>query len=395
MENIRFNTIPEAIEDIKAGKMIIVVDDEDRENEGDFLMAAENVTTEAINFMVKEGRGLVCAPVTKAVAKRFKLNNMVMEGADPDEANFTISIDHKRLTTTGISAADRANTIRELTNPEAKPNDFRRPGHVFPLIGVEGGVLRRAGHTEAALDLARLAGLQPVGIICEIMREDGEMARVPELAEMAKKFDMKFITIKDLIAYRNETESLVKEVMDINMPTMYGDFQLHAFEETTTGDVHLALTKGSWTKEDAVLTRVHSSDLIGDIFGARNADTSELLHQAMLQVEREGTGVVLYMNRNQRGSVLVNQLRTLKYMQDGDSQESEEENNNPKKGDSRDYGVGAQILRALGIRKLKLLTNNPVKRIGIKSFGLEIVDQVTFEDDLDIFSPRKNTSLEE
>lgn len=395
MENIRFNTIPEAIEDIKAGKMIIVVDDEDRENEGDFLMAAENVSTEAINFMVKEGRGLVCAPVTKAVAKRFKLNNMVMEGADPDEANFTISIDHKRLTTTGISAADRANTIRELTNPEAKPGDFRRPGHVFPLIGVEGGVLRRAGHTEAALDLARLAGLQPVGIICEIMREDGEMARVPELAKMAKKFGMKFITIKDLIAYRNETESLVKEVMEINMPTMYGDFRLHAFEETTTGDVHLALTKGSWTKEDAVLTRVHSSDLIGDIFGARNADTSEFLHQAMLQVEREGTGVVLYMNRNQRGSVLVNQLRTLKYMQEGEGERTEEENNNPKKGDSRDYGVGAQILRALGIRKLKLLTNNPVKRIGIKSFGLEIVDQVTFEDDLDIFSPKKDASLEE
>lgn len=395
MENIRFNTIPEAIEDIKAGKMIIVVDDEDRENEGDFLMAAENVSTEAINFMVKEGRGLVCAPVTKAVAKRFKLNNMVMEGADPDEANFTISIDHKRLTTTGISAADRANTIRELTNPEAKPGDFRRPGHVFPLIGVEGGVLRRAGHTEAALDLARLAGLQPVGIICEIMREDGEMARVPELAKMAKKFGMKFITIKDLIAYRNENESLVKEVMEINMPTMYGDFRLHAFEETTTGDVHLALTKGSWTKEDAVLTRVHSSDLIGDIFGARNADTSEFLHQAMLQVEREGTGVVLYMNRNQRGSVLVNQLRTLKYMQEGEGERTEEENNNPKKGDSRDYGVGAQILRALGIRKLKLLTNNPVKRIGIKSFGLEIVDQVTFEDDLDIFSPRKDASLEE
>lgn len=395
MDNIRFNTIPEAIEDIKAGKMIIVVDDEDRENEGDFLMAAENVSTEAINFMVKEGRGLVCAPVTKAVAERFKLNNMVMEGADPDEANFTISIDHKRLTTTGISAADRANTIRELTNPDAKPSDFRRPGHVFPLIGVEGGVLRRAGHTEAALDLARLAGLQPVGIICEIMREDGEMARVPELAVMAKKFDMKFITIKDLIAYRNETESLVKEVMEINMPTMYGDFRLHAFEETTTGDVHLALTKGRWTKEDAVLTRVHSSDLIGDIFGARNADTSELLHQAMLQVEREGAGVVLYMNRNQRGSVLVNQLRTLKYMQEGSSDQPEEENNNPKKSDSRDYGVGAQILKALGIRKLKLLTNNPVKRIGIKSFGLEIVDQVTFEDDLDIFSAKKNTSLEE
>ena len=394
MENIRFNTIPEAIEDIKAGKMIIVVDDEDRENEGDFLMAGEKATTEAINFMVKEGRGLVCAPVSKAVAKRFKLNNMVMQGADPDEANFTISIDHKRLTTTGISASDRAHTIRELTNIESKPGDFRRPGHVFPLIGVEGGVLRRAGHTEAALDLARLAGLQPVGVICEIMREDGEMARVPELAVLAKKFDMKFITIKDLIAYRNETESLVKEVMEVNMPTMYGDFRLHAFEETLTGDVHLALSKGTWTKDDAVLTRVHSSDLIGDIFGARNADTSELLHQAMLQVERMGTGVVLYMNRNQRGSVLVNQLRTLKLMQEGTFGDSTEEDNNPKKSDSRDYGVGAQILRELGIRKLTLLTNNPVKRIGIKSFGLEIVDQAEFEDDLNMFADIKNTPLE-
>lgn len=376
--------------------MIIVVDDEDRENEGDFLMAAEKVTTEAINFMAIHGRGLVCAPVSKKIAAKLELNNMVMEGADPDEANFTISIDHKRQTTTGISAADRANTIREMTNEESKPRDFRRPGHIFPLIGVEGGVLRRAGHTEAALDLARLADMKPVGIICEIMLDNGEMARVPDLVKMAKKFDMKFITIKDLIAYRNETESLVKEVMDVKMPTMYGDFKLRAFEETLTGDIHLALTKGTWTKEEAVLTRVHSSDLIGDIFGARNSDSSEQLHQAMLQVEREGKGVVLYMNRNQRGSVLVNQLRTLKAMQEGRLERYEEEiNNNPKKGDSRDYGVGAQILRALGIRKLRLLTNNAVKRIGIKSFGLEIVDQVPFENDLDIFSEQHRRSVEE
>lgn len=376
--------------------MIIVVDDEDRENEGDFLMAGEMVSTEAINFMAIHGRGLICAPVSKDLAERFNLNNMVIEGADPDEANFTISIDHKRKTTTGISASDRANTIKELTNPDSKPGDFRRPGHVFPLLGVQGGVLRRAGHTEAALDLARLAGLKPVGIICEIMLDNGEMARVPDLAKMADKFDMKFVTIKDLIAYRNENESLVKKVMEVNMPTMYGDFHLHAFEESMTGDIHLALTKGSWTKEDAVLTRVHSSDLIGDIFGARNADTSELLHQAMLQVERSGTGVVLYMNRNQRGSVLVNQLKTLKFMQEGKPSHNEIEiNNNPKKSDSRDYGVGAQILRALGIRKLRLLTNNPVKRIGIKSFGLEIVDQVEFEDELSILSPKENKALEE
>lgn len=329
-DSIKFNTIPEAIQDIKNGKMVIVVDDEDRENEGDFLMAAEMVSTEAINFMVTHGRGLVCAPINKSRAEKLKLTHMVTDGADPDEANFTISIDHKRLTTTGISAADRANTIREIANDDAKPVDFRRPGHVFPLLAVDGGVLRRAGHTEAAIDLAKLAGLKPVGIICEIMNEDGKMARVPDLAKIAQKYDMKFITIKDLIAYRNENESLVHEVMDINMPTMYGDFKLRAFKENLTGDIHMALTKGSWNKEEPVLTRVHSSDLIGDIFGSRLNDTSELLHQAMLQVEREGKGVVLYMNRNQRGSVLVNQLRTLKAMQEGNP-ETEEENNNPKK----------------------------------------------------------------
>ncbi len=378
-ESFRFNTITEAIQDIKNGKMVIVVDDEDRENEGDFLMAAELVTTEAINFMVTHGRGLVCAPVTKDIAQKFKLTHMVTEGADPDEANFTISIDHKRLTTTGISAADRANTIRELTSDDAKPVDFRRPGHVFPLLAVEGGVLRRAGHTEAAIDLARLSGLKPIGIICEIMNENGDMARVPDLIKMAKEFDMKLITIKDLIAYRNDNESLVHEVMDIKMPTMYGDFKLRAFEENLSGDIHLALTKGTWAKDEPVLTRVHSSNLIGDIFGARNSDTSEQLHQAMLQVEREGKGVVLYMNRNQRGSVLVNQLKTLKLMQEGNFETEEEENNNPKKGDSRDYGIGAQILRALGVRKLRLLSNNPVKRIGINSFGLEIVEQVPIE----------------
>lgn len=379
LKDFTFNTIPEAIEDIKNGRMIIVVDDEDRENEGDFLMAAEKVSPEAINLMVTHGRGLVCAPITAEKAEKLKLQHMVTEGADPDEANFTISVDHKRLTTTGISASDRSNTIQELASDDAKPGDFRRPGHVFPLLAVEGGVLRRAGHTEAAIDLARLAGLKPVGIICEIMKENGEMARVPELIEIAREFDMKFITIKDLIAYRNENETLVHEVMDVGLPTMYGDFSLRAFEEKHTGDIHLALTKGSWTKEEAVLTRVHSSDLIGDIFGARNKDTSEQLHQAMLQVERAGKGVVLYMNRNQRGSVLVNQLKTLKAMQQG--KVDNEEDFNPR-SDTKDYGVGAQILRSLGIRKLKLMSNNPVKRIGIKSFGLEIVDQVPIEDNL-------------
>lgn len=380
-QEFKFNAIPDAIEDIKNGKIVIVVDDEDRENEGDFLMAAEKVTNDAINLMVTHGRGLVCAPITKEKADKLHLSHMVQEGADPDEANFTISIDHKRQTTTGISAADRANTIRELASDDSKPVDFRRPGHVFPLLAAEGGVLRRAGHTEAAIDLARLAGLKPVGIICEIMKEDGEMARVPELIQMAEEFEMKIITIKDLIAYRNENETLVQEVMDVGLPTMYGDFNLHAFEEKLTGDIHLALTKGSWTKEEPVLTRVHSSDLIGDIFGARNKDTSEQLHQAMLQVEREGKGVVLYMNRNQRGTVLVNQLKTLKALQQGRVTENEEDIT--PRSDTRDYGVGAQILRSLGIRKLKLMTNNPVKRIGIKSFGLKIVDQVPIKDNFD------------
>lgn len=377
MQEIHFNTIPEAIRDIREGKMIIVVDDEDRENEGDFLMAGEMVNTEAINFMVTQGRGLVCAPVNKEIAKRFKLNHMVIDGADPDEANFTISIDHKKLTTTGISAADRANTIRELTNPDSKPTDFRRPGHIFPLLGVEGGVLRRAGHTEAALDLAKLAGLKPVGIICEIMREDGEMARVPELAKMAKDYGLTFITIKDLIAYRNKTESLVHEVMQMEMPTVYGDFTLYAFQESMTGDIHLALTKGTWNVGEPILTRVHSSDLIGDIFGSRNKQSGDVLHSAMAQVEEEGQGVVLYMNRNQRGSILMNQLQTLKEMQEGPLKDSDlEMDNSPKKSDTRDYGIGAQILQALDVTKLRLLTNNPVKRIGIKSFGLEIVEQV-------------------
>lgn len=377
MQEIHFNTIPEAIRDIREGKMIIVVDDEDRENEGDFLMAGEMVNTEAINFMVTQGRGLVCAPVNKEIAKRFKLNHMVIDGADPDEANFTISIDHKKLTTTGISAADRANTIRELTNPDSKSTDFRRPGHIFPLLGVEGGVLRRAGHTEAALDLAKLAGLKPVGIICEIMREDGEMARVPELAKMAKDYGLTFITIKDLIAYRNKTESLVHEVMQMDMPTVYGDFTLYAFQESMTGDIHLALTKGTWNAGEPILTRVHSSDLIGDIFGSRNKQSGDVLHSAMAQVEEEGQGVVLYMNRNQRGSILMNQLQTLKEMQEGPLKDSEVDmDNSPKKSDTRDYGIGAQILQALNVTKLRLLTNNPVKRIGIKSFGLEIVEQV-------------------
>lgn len=371
-----FHTIPEAIEDIRQGKMIIVVDDEDRENEGDFLMAADKVSPEAINIMVKHGRGLVCVPITRQKAHELNLDYMVQDGADPDEAAFTISVDHKRLTTTGISAPDRANTIRELMNPESDPADFRKPGHIFPLIGVDGGVLRRAGHTEAAIDFSRLAGLEPAGIICEIMHDDGEMARLPDLIKLAQRFDMKLVTIKDLIAYRMEHESLVEKELTVDMPTIYGDFTLHAFRETLTGDHHLAFVKGKWSKEDPVLARVHSSNPLGDIFGSKRSNKTELLHQAMRMVEKEGRGVILYMDQMSREYGIIDQLKAIKLQDDGLTKE-EIESRLGKQMDYRDYGIGAQILHVLGIRKLRLLTNNPVKRIGLRSFGLEMIEEVS------------------
>jgi 3,4-dihydroxy 2-butanone 4-phosphate synthase / GTP cyclohydrolase II len=375
-----FHTIPEAIDDIRNGKMIIVVDDEDRENEGDFVMAAEKATPDAINFMAKYGRGLICVPISREKAHELNLDYMVTDGADPDEAAFTISVDHKTLTTTGISASDRANTILQMINPDADPEDFRKPGHIFPLVGVNGGVLRRAGHTEAAMDLSRLAGFQPAGIICEIMRDDGEMARLPQLIEMAGEFDMKLITIKDLIAYRMEHESLVKEAIRIEMPTIYGDFELHAFRETTTGDTHLAFTKGKWRKEEPVLVRVHSANPLGDIFGSKRSDKTELLHQAMRMVDEAGKGVVLYMDQMSRDFGLVNQLKSLQ-LQDQGYEVDEIKKKLGISMDYRDYGVGAQILHALGVRKIRLLTNNPVKRVGLNSFGLEMVEEVPIPTD--------------
>lgn len=376
--DITFDSIEDAIEDIKNGRMIIVADDEDRENEGDFVMAAEKVTPEAINLMAKYGRGLICVPITREKAYSLNLDYMVTEGADPDEAAFTVSVDHKELTTTGISAGDRANTIKEMIKKDAQPGDFRRPGHIFPLIGVEGGVLRRAGHTEAAIDLARLADLQPAGIICEIMKDNGAMARLPDLADIADEFDMKLISIKDLISYRMKNESLVRKVVDVNLPTIYGDFQLHAFQERLTGDHHLALAKGEWDEDDPVLVRVHSSCMTGDIFGSKRCDCGEQLHQALLQVEEEGRGVVLYMNQEGRGIGLVNKLKAYKLQEKGlDTVEANEALG--FEPDARDYGVGAQILRSLGICKMKLMTNNPVKRVGLKSFGLEMVERVPIE----------------
>jgi 3,4-dihydroxy 2-butanone 4-phosphate synthase/GTP cyclohydrolase II len=375
---IEFDSIESAIEDIKNGRMVIVADDEDRENEGDFVMAAEKVTPEAVNLMAKYGRGLICVPITRQKAYSLDLDYMVTEDADPDEAAFTVSVDHKELTTTGISAADRANTIKEMIKTDAKPNEFRRPGHIFPLIGTEGGVLRRAGHTEAAIDLARLADLEPSGIICEIMKDNGEMARLPDLVEIADEFDMKLISIKDLISYRMNNESLVRKIVDVNLPTIYGDFTLHAFQERLTGDHHLALCKGEWKEDDPVLVRVHSSCMTGDIFGSKRCDCGEQLHQALMQVEKEGQGVVLYMNQEGRGIGLVNKLKAYKLQEKGmDTVEANEALG--FEPDARDYGVGAQILRSLNITKMRLMTNNPVKRVGLKSFGLEMVERVPIE----------------
>ncbi|WP_138431326.1 bifunctional 3,4-dihydroxy-2-butanone-4-phosphate synthase/GTP cyclohydrolase II [Fodinibius saliphilus] len=375
---IEFDSIESAIEDIKNGRMVIVADDEDRENEGDFVMAAEKVTTEAVNLMAKYGRGLICVPITREKAYELDLDYMVTDGADPDEAAFTVSIDHKELTTTGISASDRANTIKEMIKRESNPEDFRRPGHIFPLIGTNGGVLRRAGHTEAAIDLARLADMEPAGIICEIMKDNGAMARLPDLVEIADEFDMKLISIKDLISYRMENESLVRKIVDVDLPTIYGDFTLHAFEERLTGDHHLALAKGEWEEGDPVLVRVHSSCMTGDIFGSKRCDCGEQLHQALLQVEKEGQGVVLYMNQEGRGIGLINKLKAYSLQEKGmDTVEANEALG--FEPDARDYGVGAQILRSLDISKLRLMTNNPVKRVGLKSFGLEMVESVPIE----------------
>ena len=359
------DSIESAIRDIRYGKLIIVVDDEDRENEGDFLMAAEKVTPEAVNLMAKHGRGLICVPVTRERARELDLDYMVTTDADPDEAAFTISVDHKRLTTTGISASDRAHTIRELVRPEAAAADFRRPGHIFPLIGMDGGVLRRPGHTEASIDLARMAGLRPAGVICEIMSDNGEMARFPELLELADRFGMKIITIRDLIAYRLENESLIQEVESHDFPSIHGSFTLRVFKEVLTGDLHLALVKGRWLHDEPVLVRVHSANLLSDILGSSSVGNAGLLSQSMRRIESEGAGILLYMNQMEKENDLLHQLHGLR----------NPENRRPAQ-DARDYGIGAQILYALGVRRIRLLTNNPVRRIGLRSFGLTMEESV-------------------
>lgn len=377
--NFKLNTIEEAIEEIQQGRVIIVVDDEDRENEGDFLTAARNVTPEIINFMATHGRGLICAPLLESRCDELGLELMVKSNSAAYETPFTVSVDlNGHGCTTGISASDRSKTIQALIDPTIDPSELGRPGHIFPLRAKKGGVLRRAGHTEAAVDLSRLAGFEPAGVIVEILNEDGTMARLPQLFEIAKRFNLKIVSIEDLIEYRIKTESLIDRLVDVKMPTIRGEFQLHAYREKNTGQEHLALVKGEWKKDESILVRVHSSCMTGDIFGSCRCDCGPQLHAAMQKIEEEGKGVIVYMNQEGRGIGLVNKLRAYKLQEEGyDTVEA-----NLKLGfkmDERDYGIGAQIIRDLGISKMKLMTNNPTKRTGLVGYGLEIVENISLE----------------
>ena len=370
------DTIESAIEDIRAGKMVIVVDDEDRENEGDFVTAAHNVTPEVINFMSKHGRGLICAPLLESRCDELGLEIMVNNNTALHETAFTVSVDLLgNGCTTGISAHDRAKTVQALIDPATKPEHLGRPGHIFPLRSKKGGVLRRSGHTEATTDLARLAGFEAAGVLVEILNEDGTMARLAELKQIAKKFDFKIISIKDLIEYRLKRDSLIDEIVRVDMPTLYGHFKLIAFQEKESSNEHLALIKGDWKAGDPVLVRVHSSCFTGDILGSLRCDCGEQLHKAMQQVEAEGQGVILYMNQEGRGIGLLNKLKAYRLQEEGmDTVEA-----NLHLGfqmDQRDYGVGAQILRHLGVTKLRLISNNPKKRVGLSGYGLEVVENL-------------------
>lgn len=378
-EEIKLDRIEEAIESIKNGKLIIVVDDESRENEGDFICAAESITPEIVNFMAREGRGLICVPLMEDRCEELGLELMVGKNTAAFETPFTISVDLiGHGCTTGISAHDRFKTIKALADPETKPEELGKPGHIFPLRAKKEGVLRRAGHTEAAIDFAVLAGFRPAGVLVEIMNADGTMARLLDLRKVADKFDLKLVSIKDLIAYRMKAECLVRRRVDVNMPTTYGDFKLAAYEQIDTGELHLALIKGEWKADEPVLVRVHSSCVTGDIFGSCRCDCGTQLHVAMKMVEKEGKGVVLYMKQEGRGIGLLNKLKAYKLQEEGlDTVEA-----NLQLGfdmDSRDYGIGAQILNDLGVSKLRLITNNPKKRVGLMGYGLEIVENVPIE----------------
>ena len=375
----KLNRVEEAIEDIRQGQVVIVVDDEDPENEGDLVTAARNATPEVINFMAKHGRGLICAPLTEDHCNALGLELMVRDNTALHETPFTVSVDLKgRGTTTGISAADRSKTMLALIDPATKAEDLARPGHIFPLKARNGGVLRRTGHTEAAVDLARLAGMEPAGWIVEILNDDGTMARLPELLEIASRFDLKVISIEDLVAYRMRTERIIERQVDIKLPTTFGDFELVAYRQTTTGEDHLALIKGTWDAGEPVLVRVHSSCVTGDIFGSCRCDCGPQLHRSMEMIEAAGKGVIVYMQQEGRGIGLMNKLKAYKLQEQGaDTVEA-----NLMLGfgmDTRDYGVGAQILHDLGVRKMRLMTNNPKKRTGLVGYGLEIVENVPIE----------------
>lgn len=376
---MKLNTIDEALEDIRAGRCIIVVDDEDRENEGDFICATELITPETVNFMAKHGRGLICAAITEERCAELELPLMVNKNTSSHATAFTVSVDLiGKGCTTGISASDRALTLLALVDPETKPEDLGRPGHIFPLKAKSKGVLRRAGHTEAAIDLAKIAGLQPGGVLVEIMNEDGSMARLPELVEIAENLCMKIITIKDLIAYRLKSESIVVKGVEVKLPTEYGDFTLIPFIQKSNGLEHVALIKGKWTAEDEVMVRVHSSCVTGDIFGSYRCDCGDQLHEAMRMVDQEGTGIIIYLNQEGRGIGLYNKMKAYKLQEEGlDTVEA-----NLRLGfedDERDYGVGAGILHELDVRKLRLITNNPVKKTGLEGYGISISETILLE----------------
>ena len=378
MSEFKLNTIEEAIADFKEGKFVIVVDDEDRENEGDFITAAEMITPEKVNFMLQNGRGVLCCPITISRAKELDLGHQVEDNTSMLGTPFTITVDKLDGCTTGVSAHDRAETIKALADPNSTPQTFGRPGHINPLYAQDKGVIRRAGHTEAGVDLARLAGLQPAAALIEILNEDGTMARMPQLQEVANKFDIKIITIRDLIAYRLKQESTVEKGPEVNMPTEYGNFRMTVFRQLSNGLEHSALVKGTWEEDEPILVRVHSSCVTGDIFGSQRCDCGAQLHTAMQEIEKAGKGVVLYMNQEGRGIGLFNKIRAYKLQEEGlDTVDA-----NTHLGfqpDERDYGVGAEILRQLGVKKIKLLTNNPVKRVGLEAYCLQIVENVPIE----------------
>ena len=379
MTEFKLNTIPEAISAIKNGELVIVVDDEDRENEGDFIAAAELITPEKVNFMIIHGRGLICAPITEQRCEELDLDLMVGKNTSSHETPFTVSVDLiGHGCTTGISASDRAKTIKALADYNTKPEELGRPGHIFPLKAKNRGVLRRSGHTEAAVDLARMAGLKPVGVLIEIMNEDGSMARLPELLKIAEKFDLKIITIKDIIAYRLRSESLIEQGEEVGLPTRYGDFRIVPFRQKSSGAEHLALIKGNWKMDEPILVRMHSSCMTGDIFGSLRCECGDQLQKSMEMIEKEGRGIVVYMMQEGRGIGLMNKIAAYKLQDQGmDTLEA-----NVHLGfevDERDYGVGAQILRNLGVKKMKLITNNPVKRVGIEAYGLEVDSIIPIE----------------